>query len=68
MSDIVDRAAQAEEVFLSDALEQRRLPENRFSYSHCEDCGEEIPEARRRVVKGCRRCIECQEVFEKGVR
>ena len=28
--------------------------------THCEDCGEEIPEARRRAVPGARRCIACQ--------
>jgi phage/conjugal plasmid C-4 type zinc finger TraR family protein len=28
--------------------------------THCTDCGEEIPEARRRAVPGVRRCIDCQ--------
>ena len=27
--------------------------------THCQECGEEIPEARRRV-SGVRTCIECQ--------
>jgi phage/conjugal plasmid C-4 type zinc finger TraR family protein len=31
------------------------------SLLRCEDCDEEIPEARRRVVPGVRRCIRCQE-------
>lgn len=26
----------------------------------CEDCGERIPEGRRRAVPGVRRCVECQ--------
>lgn len=26
----------------------------------CEDCGEEIPEARRRALAGVRRCRDCQ--------
>ena len=26
----------------------------------CEDCGEPIPEARRRAVPGVRRCVPCQ--------
>lgn len=26
----------------------------------CEDCGEEIPEARRQAISGVRRCIACQ--------
>jgi phage/conjugal plasmid C-4 type zinc finger TraR family protein len=30
------------------------------SLSHCEDCGEEIPIARRSAVPGVRRCVGCQ--------
>ncbi len=30
------------------------------SLGHCEDCGEAIPEARRKAVPGVRRCVGCQ--------
>jgi phage/conjugal plasmid C-4 type zinc finger TraR family protein len=30
------------------------------SLSHCEECGEEIPEARRQAVPGVRLCLACQ--------
>lgn len=30
--------------------------------SHCEECGDPIPEARRRAVPGARCCIACQSV------
>ncbi|MBY6203422.1 DksA/TraR family C4-type zinc finger protein [Halomonas denitrificans] len=30
------------------------------SLRECEECGEVIPEARRRAVPGVRLCIECQ--------
>ena len=30
------------------------------SLTHCEDCDEPIPEARRKAVPGVRRCVECQ--------
>jgi phage/conjugal plasmid C-4 type zinc finger TraR family protein len=30
------------------------------SLAHCEECGEEIPAARRQAVPGVRRCIACQ--------
>ena len=30
------------------------------SLSHCIDCGEEIPEARRKAIAGVCRCIHCQ--------
>lgn len=31
----------------------------------CKDCGENIPEERRRRVVGCRRCVSCQSLFEQ---
>lgn len=40
---------------------QRLLP----SLEECEDCGEDIPEQRRTLMKGCTRCIYCQELFER---
>ncbi|HEY5284324.1 MAG TPA: DksA/TraR family C4-type zinc finger protein [Polyangia bacterium] len=30
------------------------------SLRRCEDCGEEIPEARRQAVPGVSRCVICQ--------
>ncbi len=30
------------------------------SLSHCEECGDPIPEARRAAVPGVRLCVECQ--------
>ena len=30
------------------------------SLTHCEDCEEPIPEARRKAVPGVRRCVSCQ--------
>jgi phage/conjugal plasmid C-4 type zinc finger TraR family protein len=35
------------------------------SYSHCDECGEEIPEARRLAIRGCKTCIDCQTVSER---
>jgi len=35
----------------------------------CIDCGEVIPEARRKAIPGCERCVKCQEIYEgKGKR
>ena len=31
------------------------------SLTHCAECEEEIPEARRSVVAGVKLCIECQQ-------
>ena len=35
------------------------------SLPYCEECGEEIPEARRQAQPGVRLCIACQEEADK---
>jgi phage/conjugal plasmid C-4 type zinc finger TraR family protein len=35
------------------------------SLERCEDCEEEIPEARRLAVPGVRRCVRCQEEADR---
>jgi len=47
---------------IEDAIQRARsrLPRGE-SLSHCEECGETIPEARRKAVPGVRLCISCQE-------
>lgn len=32
--------------------------------THCSDCGEEIPVARRMAVPGVRTCVECQSTLD----
>ena len=34
------------------------------STHYCDECGDEIPEARRLAMKGVRLCIECQSTIE----
>ncbi|WP_409529435.1 TraR/DksA C4-type zinc finger protein [Serratia sp. PL3] len=42
---------------------------NNPSAAHeCDECGEEIPEARRRTVPGVRLCIDCKELEELNQR
>ncbi len=36
------------------------------SATECEDCGEEIPEARRKAMPGVFQCVHCRELFEKN--
>jgi phage/conjugal plasmid C-4 type zinc finger TraR family protein len=35
------------------------------SVTHCLECGEEIPEARRRALPGARTCIACQSALDR---
>jgi len=44
--------------------EQERLA-MRPTLSHCIECGEEIPEGRRKAIKGVQTCIFCQELSER---
>jgi len=34
------------------------------SYGSCEECGNSIPEARRRALPGVTTCLQCQELGE----
>lgn len=36
--------------------------------SHCEACGEAIPEARRQAVPGVRLCVACQAEGDRHLR
>ncbi len=47
---------------IADAVERARskMPSGE-SLSECEQCGKEIPEARREAVPGVKLCINCQE-------
>ncbi|HET7267744.1 MAG TPA: DksA/TraR family C4-type zinc finger protein [Oleiagrimonas sp.] len=33
--------------------------------THCEECGDPIPEARRKAVPGVRYCLACQEDLDR---
>lgn len=65
MTDIIDVANERAEDFLRESLS--RIPHSGgVSATHCEDCGDPIPEARRLAVPGCTLCVLCQTYLEKG--
>ncbi|AIR03125.1 MULTISPECIES: DksA/TraR family C4-type zinc finger protein [Cedecea] len=47
---------------VDDAVARARseLPKGE-SLLYCEECGERIPDARRRAIQGVRLCIRCQQ-------
>ncbi|NIF47198.1 DksA/TraR family C4-type zinc finger protein [Enterobacter sp. Ap-916] len=47
---------------VDDAVARARseLPKGE-SLEYCEECGERIPEARRKAIQGVRLCIRCQQ-------
>jgi phage/conjugal plasmid C-4 type zinc finger TraR family protein len=48
-------------------LARSRLPDGE-SLTHCEECGEVIPEARRKALPGVRYCVRCQSELEKRLK
>lgn len=46
-------------------LARSRLPDGE-SATHCKECGDVIPDARRKAIPGVRLCISCQSELEKG--
>lgn len=46
------------------ALQLAAMPQGE-SAEECEQCGDLIPEKRRKAAPGCTRCIGCQTAFER---
>lgn len=53
---------------VSDAVKaaRARLPQGE-SEPFCEECGEDIPEPRRRALPGVRTCVACQAIRDRAV-
>jgi phage/conjugal plasmid C-4 type zinc finger TraR family protein len=51
---------------IQDAIQRVRsqLPQGP-GLTHCEDCDDPIPEARRKAVPGVRLCVRCQEAHDR---
>lgn len=68
--DLIDRANQQAERMLAAQLTNQigRSNTKGESLSHCEECGDPIPEARRLHVPGVRMCVPCQSAAERSGR
>lgn len=65
MADILDEASELSDMYLQKALaEHFKKQDGHDSFEFCIDCEDEIPEARRKL-KGVKRCIYCQDDYEK---
>ena len=51
---------------VEDAVElaRSRLPRGE-SLTHCEECGTDIPAARRKAIAGVRLCVACQQEIDQ---
>lgn len=64
MSDIIDSASDLEELQRDAALSLMRINQSAVSATHCKECDEELPEARRIAIPGCQLCASCKEIEE----
>ncbi|SCC35158.1 TraR/DksA family transcriptional regulator [Kosakonia oryziphila] len=63
-SEIIDQANELVEQNINNAIQAHRINRNAVSAEYCEECGEDIPQARRIAVPGCQTCAECQGIIE----
>lgn len=64
MSDDIDRANDLAAFDVHVALANRPQPTGKPSLEWCDDCGNEIPEARRAALPGVERCVDCAREHE----
>lgn len=65
MADNADRATELMEHRMATALRTRQAPPPPNTDPECDDCGDEIPAARRKALPWAARCIECQTIHER---
>ncbi len=63
MADDCDLAGDRIEIEMARILSAFQ-PATGESLSECEACGNDIPQARQKAVKGCKHCIACAEVLD----
>ena len=64
--DDVDREQHCQELELSALIAHaRRGGEGTASLLFCQECGDALPEARRRLLPGVTLCVDCQSEKER---
>ncbi|WP_316503149.1 TraR/DksA family transcriptional regulator [Klebsiella oxytoca] len=63
-ADISDQASELEELLRNNAIQAHRINHNAVSATECEECGEELSDARRNAYPGCTMCVSCLEEIE----
>ncbi|MGK3364232.1 TraR/DksA C4-type zinc finger protein [Citrobacter portucalensis] len=62
--DILDAASELTQQRIEMAVSAHRLNHSAVSATHCEECDEELLDARRKAYPGCTMCVECQGEME----
>jgi phage/conjugal plasmid C-4 type zinc finger TraR family protein len=66
MGDIIDAAQELEYRLRTQSLACHRVRVAELVLENCVECGEPIPDARRKALRGALRCISCQTAHEGG--
>lgn len=59
MTEIIDQASALETMMREQAIQAHRINRDAVSATHCSECDESLPEARRKAYPGCTMCVEC---------
>lgn len=62
--DTLDAASELTQQRIEMAVAAHRLNHSAVSATHCEECGDNLPEARRKAYPGCTMCVGCQSDME----
>lgn len=71
MADSIDLANENSQRHLEAALASRARMATMPSLTHCDECGDPIPQRRRDALPGVATCVDCQSINEhksKGIR
>lgn len=63
--DIADIAQNQIEHDLLVAMQNHPSNPDAESLTHCLECGDEIPQARREAIPGCELCVDCKSIRER---
>ncbi|EAA8256900.1 TraR/DksA family transcriptional regulator [Salmonella enterica subsp. enterica] len=62
--DTLDAASELTQQRIEMAVAAHRLNHSAVSATHCGECGDNLPEARRKAYPGFTMCVECQSNME----
>lgn len=63
-AEIIDAANELAQQRIDMAVAAHRINHNAVSATNCIECGEKISDKRRKAVKGCTMCADCQHIAE----
>jgi len=63
-AELIDQASDLEEMMREQAIQAHRINRDAVSAIKYVECGDRLPEARRKAYPGCTMCVDCQGEME----